>query len=144
VRILAIDPGTVRLGLALSDPSGTIAQPLSVLARRSETEDLKVLSDLVERHEVGLIVIGLPRLMNGRIDAAAQPQQAQAFGASVAKATGRPVAYWDERLTSVAAERYLIEQGKRRGKRRQEIDRVAATLLLQGYLDYRAGRAPGG
>ena len=142
MRILAIDPGTVRLGLALSDPSGTIAQPLSVLARRSETEDLKVLSDLVERHEVGLIVIGLPRLMNGRIDAAAQ--QAQAFGASVAKATGRPVAYWDERLTTVAAERYLIDQGKRRSKRRQEVDRMAATLLLQGYLDYQRGRGPGG
>ena len=142
MRILAIDPGTVRLGLALSDPSGTIAQPLSVLARRSEPEDLKALVELVERHDVGIIVIGLPRLMDGRLDAAAQ--QAQAFGDQVARATGRPVAYWDERLTSVAAERYLIEQGKRRSKRRQEIDRMAATLLLQGYLDYRAGRAPGG
>ena len=142
MRILAIDPGTVRLGLALSDPSGTIAQPLSVLARRSEPEDLKTLAELVERHEVGMIVIGLPRMMNGRLEAAAL--QAQAFGAQVARATGRPVAYWDERLTSVAAERYLIEQGKRRNKRRQEIDRMAATLLLQGYLDYRAGRAPGG
>ncbi len=142
MRILAIDPGTVRLGLALSDPSGTVAQPLSVLARRSEAEDLKALADLVERHEVGLIVIGLPRLMDGRLDTAAQ--QAQAFGAQVGQATGRPVAYWDERLTSVAAERFLIEQGKRRSKRRQEIDRVAATLLLQGYLDYRAGRGPGG
>ena len=78
MRILAIDPGTVRLGLALSDPSGTIAQPLSVLTRRSEPEDLKSLADLVERHEVGMIVIGLPRLMDGRLDAAAQ--QAQAFG----------------------------------------------------------------
>ena len=142
MRILAIDPGTVRLGLALSDPSGKIAQPLSVLARRSEAEDLKALTELVERHEVSLIVIGLPRLMDGRIDAAAQ--EAQTFGAHVAQATGRPVAYWDERLTSVAAERFLIEQGKRRSKRRQEIDRVAATLLLQGYLDYRAGRGPGG
>ena len=142
MRILAIDPGTVRLGLALSDPSGTIAQPLSVLVRRSEPEDLKALVELVERHEVGMIVIGLPRMMNGRLEGAAH--QAQAFGAQVARATGRPVAYWDERLTSVAAERYLIEQGKRRSKRRQEIDRMAATLLLQGYLDYRAGRAPGG
>ena len=142
MRILAIDPGTVRLGLALSDPSGTIAQPLTVLARRSEPEDLKALAELVERHDVGMIVIGLPRLMDGRLDTAAQ--QAQAFGAQVAQATGRPVAYWDERLTSVAAERYLIEQGKRRSKRRQEIDRMAATLLLQGYLDYRAGRGPGG
>jgi putative Holliday junction resolvase len=142
VRILAIDPGTVRLGLALSDPSGKIAQPLSVLARRSEAEDLKALAELVDRYEVGLIVVGLPRLMDGRIDTAAK--EAQTFGAQVAQATGRPVAYWDERLTSVAAERFLIEQGKRRSKRRQEIDRVAATLLLQGYLDYRAGRAPGG
>ena len=142
MRILAIDPGTVRLGLALSDPSGKIAQPLSVLARRSEAEDLKALAELVDRYEVGLIVVGLPRLMDGRIDAAAK--EAQTFGAQVAQATGRPVAYWDERLTSVAAERFLIEQGKRRSKRRQEIDRVAATLLLQGYLDYRAGRAPGG
>jgi putative pre-16S rRNA nuclease len=142
VRILAIDPGTVRLGLAISDPSGTIAQPLSVLARRSPGEDLKALAALVEQHEVGLIVIGLPRTMNGRLEAAAE--QAQAFGAEVARATGRPVAYWDERLTTVAAERYLIEQGKRRRRRRQEVDRMAATLLLQGYLDYRGGRAPGG
>lgn len=142
MRILAIDPGTVRLGLALSDPSGTIAQPLSVLARRSPTEDLNALAALVEQHEVGMIVIGLPRTMNGRLEAAAQ--QAQAFGAEVARATGRAVAYWDERLTTVAAERYLIDQGKRRGKRRQEVDRMAATLLLQGYLDYRGGRAPGG
>jgi putative holliday junction resolvase len=142
VRVLAIDPGTVRLGLALSDPSGTIAQPLSVLSRRSEAEDLKVLAELVREHEVDQIVIGLPRMMNGRLESAAL--DAQAFGARVGQATGRPVAYWDERLTTVAAERYLIEQGKRRGKRRQEIDRMAATLLLQGYLDYQRRGAPGG
>jgi putative holliday junction resolvase len=142
LRILAIDPGSVRLGLALSDPSGTIAQPLSVLSRRSEVEDLKALVDLVARHEVGAIVIGLPRMMDGRLEVAAR--EAQAFGARVEQATGRPVAYWDERLTTVAAERYLIEQGKRRSKRRQEVDRMAATLLLQGYLDYQRGRGPGG
>src|SRR5439155_1129789 len=140
LRILAIDPGSVRLGLALSDPSGTIAQPPSVLSRRSEAEDLKALVDLVARHDVEAIVIGLPRLMDGRLEAAAQ--EAQAFGSRVEQATGRPVAYWDERLTTVAAERYLIEQGKRRSKRRQEVDRMAATLLLQGYLDYQRGRGP--
>ena len=142
MRVLAIDPGSVRLGLAVSDPSGAIAQPLSVLSRRSEAEDLRVLTELVREHEVGQIVIGLPRMMNGRLESAAL--EAQAFGARVGQATGRPVAYWDERLTSVAAERYLIEQGKRRGKRRQEIDRMAATLLLQGYLDYQRRGAPGG
>lgn len=142
MRILAIDPGTVRLGLALSDPSGTIAQPLGVVTRRSEAEDLELLTELVARHEVGCIVVGLPRTMGGRLEGAAQ--DAQAFGARVEKATGRPVAYWDERLTTVAAERYLIDQGKRRSKRRREVDRMAATLLLQGYLDYRRGRGPGG
>jgi putative Holliday junction resolvase len=142
VRILAIDPGSVRLGLALSDPSGTIAQPLTVLTRRSEAEDLKALSDLVREQEVELIVVGLPRMMDGRLAAAAQ--DAQAFGARVGQATGRPVAYWDERLTTVAAERYLIDQGKRRGKRRQEVDRLAATLLLQGYLDFQRRQGSGG
>lgn len=142
MRVLAIDPGTVRLGLALSDPSRTIAQPLSVLARRSPPEDLKALAEIVNEHDVGLIVIGLPRTMDGRLDAAAQ--QAQAFGAEVARVTGRPVTYWDERLTTVAAERYLVEQGKRRSKRRQEVDRMAATLLLQGYLEFERGRGPGG
>jgi putative holliday junction resolvase len=142
VRVLAIDPGSVRLGLALSDPTGTIAQPLMVLKRRSEAEDLKALSDLVTQHDVELIVMGLPRMMNGRLEAAAK--DAQAFGAKIGQATGRAVAYWDERLTTVAAERYLIDQGKRRVKRRQEVDRLAATLLLQGYLDFQRRRGPGG
>jgi putative holliday junction resolvase len=141
VRVLAIDPGTVRLGLALSDPSGTIAQPLSVLKRRSEAEDLAELARLVDEHAVDQIVVGLPRTMGGRLEAAAK--DAQAFGAQVGERTGRPVAYWDERLTTVAAERYLLEQGKRRNKRRQEIDRMAATLMLQGYLDYQRRRRPG-
>ena len=142
MRVLAIDPGTVRLGLALSDPSGTIAQPLTVLQRRSEAEDLAALARLVDEHGVEMIVVGLPRTMDGRVEAAAK--DAQAFGAQVGERTGRPVAYWDERLTTVAAERYLIEQRKRRNKRRQEIDRMAATLMLQGYLDYQRRGRPGG
>lgn len=141
MRVLAIDPGTVRIGLALSDPSGTIAQPLSVFRRRTEAEDLQALIELVRQHDVEQIVIGLPRTMQGRLEAAAE--DAQTFGARVGRATGRPVAYWDERLTTVAAERYLLEQGKRRNKRRQEIDRMAATLMLQGYLDYQRRRRPG-
>jgi putative Holliday junction resolvase len=140
--VLGIDPGTVRIGLALSDPSGTIAQPLTVLKRRSAAEDLKELARLVDEHDVESIVVGLPRTLDGRLESAAR--DAQAFGEQVGQSTGRPVAYWDERLTTVAAERYLIEQGKRRNQRRQEIDRMAATLMLQGYLDYQRRRAPGG
>ncbi len=141
MRILAIDPGRVRLGLALSDPSEVIAQPLEVLIRRSPAEDMEALRRLMDKHEVELVVIGLPRLMNGSLDAAAR--EAQAFGEEVARTTGRPVEYWDERLTTVAAERLLIAQGKRRRHRRATVDRVAAALLLQSYLDYR-GRASGG
>lgn len=142
MRVLAIDPGTVRLGLALSDPSGVIAQPLSVLTRRSLREDLESLARIADEHDVDRVLIGLPRLMDGRLDTAARA--AQAFGADVEKALGRPVEYWDERLTTVAAERYLIAQGKRRQKRRGDVDRMAATLLLQGYLDYQAQRTSGG
>src|SRR5205823_11931170 len=106
-----------------------VGRPPRLRSGRSGGGDLEALVKLVQRHDVDAIVIGLPRLVDGRLDAAAQ--DAQAFGARVAQATGRPVAYWDERLTTVAAERYLIEQGKRRSKRRQEVDRMAATLLLQ-------------
>jgi putative Holliday junction resolvase len=142
LRILAIDPGSHRLGLALSDPSGTVALPLRVLVRRSEPEDLKELTSVVRENEVELVLMGLPRMMDGSIDAAAR--SAQVFGAKLSNAVGVPVEYWDERLTTVAAERFLIEQGKRRAQRRQDVDKVAATLLLQGYLDYRGSRGSGG
>ena len=142
MRILAIDPGSHRLGLALSDPSATVALPLRVLVRRSEPEDLKALASIVRENEVELVLVGLPRMMDGSIDVAARG--AQVFGAKVYTATGVPVEYWDERLTTVAAERFLIEQGKRRAQRRQDVDKVAATLLLQGYLDYRGSRGSGG
>ena len=142
MRVLAIDPGSRRLGLALSDPSGTVALPLSVLLRRSEPEDLKALGRIITDNAVEMVLIGLPRMMDGSIDKAAR--SAQTFGAEVGRTTGLPVEFWDERLTTVAAERFLIEQGKRRAQRRQDVDRVAATLLLQGYLDYRGSRGSGG
>ena len=141
-RVLGIDPGTVRIGLALSDPSGVIASPLSVLTRRSTAEDMAALRTLVAEHEVERVVIGLPRLMDGRLDAAAAA--AQEFGNQLARTIGRPVEYWDERLTTVAAERYLVAQGKRRRQRRADVDRMAAALLLQSYLDYRGSRGSGG
>jgi putative Holliday junction resolvase len=141
VRVLGIDPGSVRLGLALSDPSGTIAQPLSVIIRRSEKEDLEALRKVIEAEGVEAIVVGLPRLLDGRLDSAARA--AQDFGNAIGRASGKPVEYWDERLTTVAAERYLIEQGKRRARRRMDVDRMAATLMLQGYLDYQAQRRSG-
>ena len=142
MRILGIDPGSVRIGLALSDPTGLIAQPLTVLTRRSAAEDMAALRRLMGEHDVDRVVIGLPRLMDGRLDAAAAA--AQEFGNALARATGRPVEYWDERLTTVAAERYLVAQGKRRRQRRADVDRMAAALLLQSYLDHRGSRGTGG
>jgi putative Holliday junction resolvase len=139
---LGIDPGTVRIGLALSDPSGVIAQPVTVLTRRSPAEDMAALRTFIDEHEVERVVIGLPRLMDGRLDAAART--AQEFGKELARVSGRPVEYWDERLTTVAAERYLVAQGKRRRQRRADVDRMAAALLLQSYLDYRGSRGSGG
>jgi len=141
-RVLGIDPGTVRIGLALSDPTGVIAQPFSVLTRRSPAEDMAALARLITEHEVERIVVGLPRMMDGRLDAAAAA--AKEFGNELARATSRPVEYWDERLTTVAAERYLVAQGKRRQQRRADVDRMAAALLLQSYLDYRRNRGAGG
>jgi putative holliday junction resolvase len=142
MRVLGIDPGSVRIGLALSDPSGTIAQPLSVLRRRSLPEDLQALRRICEEQAVDRIVVGLPRQMDGRLAAAAQ--NAQAFGDALEQATGRPVSYWDERLTTVAAERHLLAQGVRRAKRRADVDRIAAALLLQAFLDYQGRKDPGG
>jgi putative Holliday junction resolvase len=141
-RVLGIDPGSVRIGLALSDPSGVIAQPVTVLTRRSPAEDMAALRRFIDEHEVDRVVIGLPRLMDGRLDAAAKT--AQEFGKELARLSGRPVEFWDERLTTVAAERYLVAQGKRRRQRRADVDRMAAALLLQSYLDYRGSRASGG
>jgi putative Holliday junction resolvase len=141
-RVLGIDPGSVRIGLALSDPSGVIAQPVTVLTRRSPAEDMAALRRFIDEHDVDRVVIGLPRLMDGRLDAAAKT--AQEFGKELARLSGRPVEYWDERLTTVAAERYLVAQGKRRRQRRADVDRMAAALLLQSYLDYRGSRASGG
>ena len=141
MRILGVDHGTVRVGLALSDPSGVVAQPLSVLRRRSLSEDLKAIEQLVQAYDVERIVVGLPRTMNGRLESAAEA--AQAFGAELERVTGRPVAYWDERVTTVAAERHLLAQGKRREQRRADVDRIAATLLLQSYLDNQARRDAG-
>lgn len=142
MRVLGIDPGTVRIGLALSDPTGVIAQPLSVLTRRSPAEDMAALGKLIADHEVERVVIGLPRMMDGRLDAAAAA--AKEFGSELARVTSRPVEYWDERLTTVAAERYLVAQGKRRRQRRADVDRMAAALLLQSYLDSRGNRGSGG
>lgn len=139
MRILAVDYGLARVGLALSDPTGFLAQGLCVLRRKSDNLAAAEIAALVTEHGVQEIVVGLPRHMNGQSgDRAAQ---CKAFAELLRERTGLPVHLFDERLTTVAAERLLIGAQMRREKRKQVIDEVAATLLLQTYLDYRRAQA---
>ena len=135
-RILALDLGQRRIGLAVSDAMGWSAQGLPTLERRSHGADLAALAQLGRQHHAALWLIGLPRRMSG----AEGPEAARArdFGAALERHTRIPVAYWDERLTSVEAGRVLHEAGSSRRQHRQAVDRLAAVLILQAYLDYRA------
>lgn len=136
MRVLGIDYGTVRIGLALSDPTGLLAQGLSVLKRKSDVEAVADIADIVKANDVELIVVGLPRHMNG--DKGDRALQCERFAESLHEKVGLPVEMYDERLTSVAAERMLVDADVNRKKRKQVVDAVAATILLQGFLD-RAG-----
>jgi putative Holliday junction resolvase len=133
VRILAVDPGSKRVGLAVSDPTETIAQALSTIpAEPGDTLPTR-LAEIANAHEARRIVVGLPLRLNGTRgpEAAAAKQLADALR----QASGLPVELVDERMTTAAAERSLIAGGVRREKRRLVVDGVAATLLLQGHLD---------
>jgi putative holliday junction resolvase len=133
-RILAIDYGTVRIGLALSDPSGFLAQSLDVLKRRSDDDAIMRIAEIAREREASEMVVGLPLNMNG--SEGEKADICRAFAAKLEERTGLPVHLFDERLTTVAAQRTLIEQDVRRSKRKQVVDAVAATVLLQTYLDF--------
>jgi len=139
-RILALDLGRRRIGLALSDPLGLTAQGLETFERTSRREDLARLTRLVREREVERIVIGNPVELSGR--EGRQSQWAREFAERLADRTGVPVVLWDERLTSVEAERVLREAGGA-GVTRGSVDRLAAMILLQSYLDSGAGSAEG-
>jgi len=133
-RILALDPGTKRIGVALSDELGWTAQPLETFERKSPEADAAHIKELVRRHDVREIVMGLPVQLSGRIGPAAQ--SAQRFLEMIQAAVGVPVVAWDERLTTKAAEQLLIEADVSRKKRKGAVDRVAAALLLKSYLEH--------
>lgn len=134
-RVLGIDYGEKRVGLALSDPLGMTAQPLETLEVENMRKTLEKLKALVEEKEVDRVVIGLPLNMDGSEGEMAA--RARKFGARLHGRTGRPVEYWDERLSSVASERLLIEAGLSRVRRRRAADRLAAALVLSSYLEWR-------
>ena len=133
-RILALDPGSKRIGVALSDELGWTAQPLETFERKSLGVDIAHINELVRRHEVREIVIGMPVQLDGRMGPAAQ--SAQQFLDAVQAGVVVPVVAWDERLTTKAAEQMLIEADVSRKKRKGVVDRVAAALLLKSYLEH--------
>ncbi len=133
-RVMALDVGDRRVGVAVSDLLGVIAQGQDTFERQGKRGDSAHVSGLIETHEVTRIVVGWPLEPSGR--AGAQARKTQRFIDDVLAPTGLPIEKWDERMTSVAAERVLREVGGRR-KRRQKgaVDKIAAVLILQGWLD---------
>ena len=134
MRILAIDYGSKRIGLALSDPTGTLARPLPFLPAKGNPALAKEIALLAAREKVGLILLGLPRHMNGSLGEAAD--LVKAFAQVLEKAIKPvPLKLIDERLSTVQASRQLQEAGKDSRKQRGQIDSEAAAVLLQGHLD---------
>jgi putative Holliday junction resolvase len=139
MRILALDHGTKRVGVAVSDELKMIAQPLEFIPAEPFEGFLSRLNELVRQKEVELIVVGLPRNMDGSHGPAAL--KVQDFVAALKTAVAIPIQTLDERLTSVQANRLLLEGNVRREKRREKVDKMAAAILLQSYLDSRSGGA---
>ncbi len=142
VRALGIDPGTKRIGIALSDSGGVVASPFAVLQRsRSRRHDLDEIAKLVSREEADVVVVGLPLSMSGEVGRAAKA--AIELADQLATLVNVPVELHDERLTTVAADRSMLEAGLKAPERRKVVDKVAAALMLQSWLDAAPARAAG-
>ena len=133
MRIAALDMGEARIGIAVSDELGITAQGVGVVQRRGGKRDLEALAERLAPYHPERLVVGLPLNMNGT--EGLQAAKVRAFATQVAEHLALPLEFWDERLTTVAAERALLEADLSRRRRRDLIDQVAATLILQGYLD---------
>ena len=133
MRKMALDYGEVRIGVAFSDLLNIIANGYETYVRRDIKSDIEYLSKLAKEKEVDTIILGLPVNMDGTEGERAQATRE--FGEKLGTASGLVVKYFDERLTSASAERLLIEADMRREKRKQVIDKVSATIILQNYLD---------
>ena len=131
MAILGLDVGEKRIGVALAE--GLLAIPLTVIDRRVDDKDMDLIMALVEEHRAERIVVGLPRSMNGTIGA--QADVILSFSAALAEHVDIPVDTWDERLSTVTAERLLMDTGMKREKRKGKLDAMAAAIILQAYLD---------
>ena len=133
MRILALDHGTKRIGVAVSDETKIIAQPLEYISAEPFAGFLERLKKLLVEKEVELILIGMPRNMNGTYGPAAE--KVNAFVSALKTTVTLPIKLWDERLTSTIANRILIQGNVRRDQRKEKVDKMAAAILLQSYLD---------
>ena len=136
MRILGLDYGSKTVGVAVSDPLGLTAQKVETIWRKQENKLRRTLArieELIAEYEVEKIVLGFPKNMNNTVGERAE--KALEFGEVLKKRTGLEVIMWDERLTTVEADRTLIEAGVRRENRKQYLDGIAAVFILQGYLD---------
>jgi putative Holliday junction resolvase len=136
-RILALDVGKKRIGLAISDELGMTALGLETLQRTRIREDLDRLAEIAERHNAGTLLIGRPLHMSG--DESRQSEYTKEFAERVGERLRLPVVFWDERLTSAEAERLLRQAGANLVQRKRAVDQMAAVLLLESYMGYRRG-----
>jgi putative Holliday junction resolvase len=136
-RLLGLDVGEKTIGLALSDTARMVASPLLTIERKKFTADMEVLLRTVTEHQVGGLVIGLPMQMDGSLGPRAQSVRQFAF--NVAKATEVPLLLWDERLSTAAVARTIEEADLSRNRRDAIIDKLAASYILQGFLDQKSG-----
>lgn len=138
MRIMGLDFGSKTVGVAVSDALLLTAQGVEIIRRKEENklrQTLARIEELILEYEVGEIVLGLPKHMNAT--EGDRVELTQEFKEKLERRTGLPVVLWDERLTTVAAEKIMMEAGIRREHRREHVDRIAASLILQGYLDKR-------
>ena len=129
-RTLGLDVGDKRIGVALSDPQGILASPLTIISCRNEAVDIEAITDIINQHQVTRVIVGLPRSMNGSLGK--QAEKVKAFAQSLRGQIEIPVEFRDERLSSVSARR-LMRDAKQ--KRVRHDDAIAAALILQSYLD---------
>ena len=139
MRIMGLDFGSRTTGVAVSDPLGITAQGVETIVRKDENKLRQTcarIEELIKEYEIEEIVLGYPKNMNNT--AGERAEKTEAFKAMLERRTGKPGILWDERLTTIAAERVLMESGVRRENRKAVGDKIAAVLILQGYLDSRS------
>src|ERR1700677_197553 len=133
MRTLAIDHGTKRMGIAISDELGMIAQPMEFIPAEPFAKFLERLQEIIREKQVEQLIVGMPRNMDGSYGPAAA--KVREFVAALKESITMPIVFWDERLTSTQANRYLVQANVRREKRKEKVDQTAAAILLQSYLD---------